>query len=144
MKISIQFLCLLTAASACASSGAAPATAGSTATAPRRDPNVIVQEELADPSLSTLNAYDAIRSLRPRFLSTRGTQNFAAAGIAGSDPESGLPHASIDGVGVVALDELKNLSVRSVIEIRFLDAAAAMQRFGASARSGPVIVVRTM
>jgi hypothetical protein len=147
MPTRITCLCLLTAVAACASSGAAPATAGvaaASAASARRDPNVIMQEELADPSLSSLNAYDAIRALRPRFFSIRGPQNFASAGNTPGDPESGQPHASIDGVGVVALDELKNLAVRSVIEIRFLDAAAAMQRFGASAHAGPVIVVRTM
>jgi hypothetical protein len=146
MPTRIMFLCLLTAVAACASSGAAPATAGpaASATAPaRRDPNIITQEELADPSLISLNAYDAIRTLRPLFLRTRGAQNFGNASPT-DDQESGQPHASIDGVGVVALDDLKRVEVRTVIEIRYLNAAAAMQRFGSSAHAGPVILVRTM
>ena len=146
MPTRIVFLCLLTTVAACASSGAAPASAGpaGSATAPaRRDPDVITREELADPSLTSLNAYDAIRTLRPRFLSTRGVQNFGSASPT-DDQESGQPHASIDGVGVVALDDLKLVSARTVIEIRYLNAPAAMQRFGASAHAGPVIVVRTM
>jgi len=35
------------------------------------------------------------------------------------------------------------MHVASVLDIRFLDAAAAMQRFGGAAREGPVILVRT-
>jgi hypothetical protein len=147
MPTRIMFLCLLTAAAGCASSGAAPASAGPAAPAAataRRDPDVITREELAaDRTLISLNAYDAIRTLRPRFLRTRGAQNFGS-GSPTDDQESGQPHASIDGAGVVPLDDLKNVEVRNVIEIRYLDAAAAMQRFGSSAHAGPVIVVRTM
>jgi hypothetical protein len=146
MPTRIVFLCLLTTAAACASSGAAPATPGpaeaATASA-RRDPDVITREELTDPSLNSLNAYDAIRTLRPRFFSVRGVQNFGS-GSPTDDQESGQPHVSIDGVGVVALDELKRVEARTVIEIRYLNAAAAMQRFGSSAHAGPIIVVRTM
>jgi len=45
---------------------------------------------------------------------------------------------------VVALDELRNILVSSVVDIQFLNSAAAMQRFGGAAHQGPVIVVRLM
>jgi hypothetical protein len=42
-------------------------------------------------------------------------------------------HASINGVAVVPLDELRTMLLAGVVEIRFLSAAAAMQRFGGAA-----------
>jgi len=152
-------LCVLVLAAVfttgCASSGSSGSTASTgsaasaapsaTSGAPRRDPNTITREELADPALSSLDVLEAIRSLRPNFLTSRGTQtiSYTEKAVVG-DPETGKVHASIDNAGVIALDELKRIHVKGVIEIRFLSAAAAMQRFGGSAKQGPVIVVRTM
>jgi len=105
-----------------------------------RDPNVITQAELVDPAVSEMSVYEAIQRLRPNFFSTRGTQTIANQGSG----ESGLVHASIDNAGVVELDQLKRIRSSSVIEIRLLSPAAAMQRFGGSSKSGAVITVRTM
>lgn len=149
MRFRLLFVVLLTAstAAACASSGSAPATSGSApeaAAAASTNPDVITRDELANPSLASLSVYDAIRRLRPRFLSSRGVQNFGSSGSTSNDQESGQPHASIDGAGVVSLDELKGMQAQSAVEIRLLSASSAEQRFGAAAHAGPVIVVRTM
>ena len=54
---------LATALAACASGGGSGG--------PRRDPNLITAEELAE--YTTLSALDVIRRLRPRWLQSRGT-----------------------------------------------------------------------
>ena len=129
---------------ACAHGSAAPAS-GPAPTSAHRDPSVITQEELVDPAVSELTAYEAIQRLRPNFLSTRGTQTIAYQSTNGIvESESGKVHASIDNSGVLDLDQLKRIRASGVIEIRLLSPAAAMQRFGGSAKSGAVIAVRTI
>lgn len=134
---SFRVLLLLAATGACAgrapSSGAAGETRESSV---RRDPNVISMDELSDPALRGQSVLEVVRTLRPNFLVNRGVQSR-------SNPESGRVHASINGVSVVSLDELRPMHVAGVVEIRFLSAAAAMQRFGGAAQQGPVILVRT-
>lgn len=129
-------MCLLLLATAgCA--GRASTGSESTSALARRDRNVITQAELSDPAVSSMTVLEAIRRLRPNFLSTRGVNSQ-------SDAAAGRVHAAIDNNSVVPLEELRNISASHVVEIRYLDAGAAMQRFGGAAREGPVIVVRTM
>ena len=149
MPARIVLSCLLIAAAACATSGTSTATTGSAAATPaaRHDPDVITREDLADASARGLTVYEAIRTLRPMFFSSRGAQSFGSTGAGAptaADPELGRPHASIDYNGVVALDDLKRLQASTAIEIRLLSASSAIQRFGPGAHGGPVIVVRTM
>ena len=126
---------------ACASGGSTASASASSAAAEappvRCNRDIITRSELADPSMSALSVYDAIRSLRPNFLSSRGGQGLVS-------DESGKVLASIDGTAVIPVEELKRLHVRSVVEIRLLNPAAAMQKFGGSAKEGPVILVLTM
>ena len=121
-----------------ATQAAAPAT---------RNRDVITKEELTAPSISGLTVLDAVRSLRPHFLNVRGQNTVPAKKADGSqvvDQESGKVHASIDGNRIVAVEELAGLRAGTVAEVRFLSPAAAMQRFGGTARQGPVILVKTM
>jgi hypothetical protein len=130
---------------ACASGGGSSAATGGTPPAARRDATIITKQDLLDPSVTGLNVYDAIRMLRPNFLATRGTQTIVNDDNRNVvDTEAGMVHASIDDSGVLALENLKRLQAAAVLEIRLLSPAAAMQKFGATARQGPVIVVRTM
>ena len=145
------FLAVVTAtATACASGGAAASAPGTSpgeapSTTARRDASIITQAELLDPALKSLNVYDAIKTLRPNFLSNRGTQTISFEGNNGLvDNESGKVHASIDNSGVLPVEELKRVPVTGVVEVRLLTPAAAMQRFGATAKQGAVIAVRTM
>lgn len=94
-------------------------------------------DELSDPARRADNVLELIRALRPNFLADRGKQSK-------EDLESGKVHASIDGSGVVPLEVLRDIRVSAVVEVRYLNAAAAMQKFGGAAHQGPVIVVRTM
>lgn len=144
-RVSMRLLgtCLaLAACAACASgnTGARPASGMS------RDRNVITQEELADPAVSGRNVLEVVRSLRPQFLTVRGThtlQDTSTARKGMVDPEAGKVHASLDGTKIVSVEELAGINANTVVEIRFLNPAQAMQRFGGAAREGPVILVKT-
>ena len=147
----VSLFALSACATACASGGAVPSATGAppaTATQPstvRREASLITKSELNDPAVRSLNVLEAIRALRPNFLASRGTQTIVNdANRAVTDTESGQVHASIDDSGVLSVDELKRIQAAVVLDIRLLSAAAAMQRFGSTARQGPVIVVRTM
>jgi hypothetical protein len=143
----------LLALGACASRPAAVATGAEAtqASAPTRNRDVITKEELTAPSVASLSVLDAVRSLRPHFLTVRGNNTMPAK--SGTDPiggtqlvdqESGKVHASIDGSKIVPVEELAGIRAGTVVEVRFLSPAAAMQRFGGTSRQGPVILVKTM
>jgi hypothetical protein len=102
-----------------------------------RDRDLISQRELSDPALKAQSVLDVVRSLRPQFLTERGKNSH-------SDDEAGKVHASVDNGRIVPVDELQNIHVATVMEIRYLNIAAAMQRFGGAAREGPVILVRLL
>lgn len=158
MRPSALGVLALLAGSACASNPAASNTTpvaadGATATqasAPTRNRDIISRDELTKPSVVNMTVLDAIKSLRPQFLTVRGLntmpakENNNANGRQIIDQESGKVHASIDGNKVVPLEELAGLRAGSVAEVRFLNPAAAMQKFGGSSRNGPVILVKTM
>ena len=132
---------LLVATSACAGSSATPtpgATTPAQTQAPAtRDRNVISLEELSDPGIRAQSVLDVVRSLRPHFLTERGKNSQ-------SDTEAGKVHASVNGGRILPLEELGNMHANEALEIRYLNPAAAMQKFGGAAREGPVILVRTM
>lgn len=141
---------LLVAATACAS---APASSGSSAggapqapTPANRNRDLISREELADPALRAQSVLDVVKSLRPNFLSVRGTQSVrcTTSTECQTNADAGSVHVSIDNGRILPLDELANIHVNSVIDIQFLSASAAMQKFGGAAREGPVILVRTI
>lgn len=132
---------LLLLATACASQATSTAATNGSTNAPRPgtprpDRNVISLDELSNPSIRAMNAFDVVRSLRPTYLTERGKTSQ-------SNPEAGRVHASIDYNGVIPLTDLRNIPAVGVIEIRYLDVAAAMNRFGGAANEGPVVVVRT-
>lgn len=111
------------------------------APATNRNRDVITKEELQGASTGSQSVYDVVLALRPNFLTVRGLHAIPVAGV---DGESGKVHASIDGNKIVAVDELRGIQASTVAEIRFLNPAAAMQKFGGAAREGPVILVKTM
>ena len=151
-------LCVLLAVAAC--TGRRTASGSSEELAPRpqesarRQRDVITKEELSDPALRSASVLDVVKLLRPHFLNDRGSNSIPYSGAGGSDgekargavadPEAGKVHASVDGGKIGPLEELRSLHVNAIIEIRYLSAAAAMQKFGGAAREGPVILVRTM
>lgn len=138
MNVKILCTCgFLAMASACAAS---TPSSGSSEGARPRNRDLITQEDIsADASLRAQTVLEIVRALRPQFLNDRGTNTMSAQG----DPEAGLVHASVDNGRIVPLSELSGMHGSDVIEIRYLNAGQAMQKFGTAARQGPVIVVVT-
>ncbi len=143
MSMKILSLCVLIAAtSACAARTPVPGASDEGRVATTRNRDLITQQDLdADPTLRAQSVLDVVRTLRPQFLNDRGTNSMQAAGL--SDPEAGKVHVSVDAGRVVPLSDLSTMHANEVIEIRYLNVAQAMQRFGTAARQGPIILVMT-
>lgn len=137
-------LCLLVAiSSGCATGAPVSGSSDERRTSNPRNRDLITQQDLAaDPSLRALSVLEVIRALRPHFLNDHGTNTIQGAGL--SDPEAGKVHVSMDNGRIVPLSELSATHAGQVLEIRYLNAAQAMQKFGTAARQGPVILVTTM
>jgi hypothetical protein len=97
---------------------------------------VISREELQDPAIGGSDAMTAIRQLRPAFFRTRGPVSFKNA-------SAGQVQISQDFGPLQPLAALNNLEVRTLLEVRYLDASEAQARFGINANAGPVIVLLT-
>ena len=87
-------------------------------------------------SVSSGNALEAVRRLRPNFLTVRGTTSIQT-------PDAGSVHVSVDGSPLQTLDALSRLQARDVAEIRYLNPTSATQRFGLASGSGGVILVKS-
>jgi hypothetical protein len=94
---------------------------------------VITSDEIE--SARVENSYDAVLRLRPEFLKRRGAPVL-------QDPSEGLPVVYLDGVRQGGADALQSIPAGVVLEIRYLTAGAASDRFGPYYRGG-VIAVRT-
>jgi len=97
---------------------------------------VISASELAGLSVSSGDALEAVRRLRPRFLATRGAGSVRIAG-------AGTVHISIDGGPLLSLNVLSRMRPAELSEIRHLSASEAAQRFGTASGSGAVLLVKT-
>jgi len=128
---------LLAVGAACAPSTASTTTDVSTA-APRirKNPDVIVEQELRDPTIAGTDALTAIRQLRPAFFRNRGPQSF-------SNATAGQVQISQDYGPLQSVNNLSAVDTRSLVEVRYLNANDAQSRFGINANGGPVIVVLT-
>ena len=97
------------------------------------DPRTIItHEELGDSRVMGASVLEAIRVLRPMYLSDASTMSKGAA----SQTE-----ASINGGPPRPLRDLSGISASSVLDIRYLTVGEAQRRFGVRARMGPVILV---
>ena len=101
----------------------------------RGNSSVITREEILTLGSGDMSALDVVKRLRPMYLAPR-------AALSTTNKEAGRTHASIDGVGVVPIEDLNNVHAASIAEITFLDSGRAMQKFGTRANRGAVIVVR--
>ncbi len=135
--------CLLAlAASACAKNPSSEPGAGAPAPAATRNRDVIARDELQAPGIVGLSVLDAVKSLRPQFLTVRTLGTVYVPGT--TDAEDGQVHASVNGSTVGPLADLATIRASAVKEVRYLSAVAAHEKFGQAAHQGPVIVVTTM
>lgn len=131
------FVVLLVAGAACGQSTSSTSTAATPATTRvRKNPDVISQEELRDPTIAGVDAMTAIRQLRPAFFRNRGPQSFTNA-------TAGQVQVSQDYGPLQPVNQLATVDTRSLVEVRYLNANDAQNRFGINANGGPVIVVLT-
>jgi hypothetical protein len=126
---------LLIAVAACASKQQStdPAATTTPSTSVSREPDLITAQELASPSVSSLDALEAVRRLRPRFLAVRRV---------GTSSTGGQVQVSIDGSALETVNNLSRIRAVEIAEIRYLDALTAAQRFGIASGSGGVILVK--
>ena len=134
---------LLVAATSCSSASTPGATQDPAPSADRvsRTPNIITSEELQDPAVAAQDALTAIRQLRPAYFRTRGPMTMRSGGDPNAAP--GQVQMSQDFGPLHPLSELGSVSVRTLVEVRYLDANESQARFGINANGGPVIVVLT-
>jgi hypothetical protein len=100
----------------------------------KKNPYVITKEELQDPSITSRDALTAIRHLRPNFFSYRGPATY-------NDASAGGTQFSQDYGPLQPLRDLAKMNTFTFVEVRYLDANQAQNRFGINANSGPVIVL---
>jgi hypothetical protein len=105
---------------------------------PRRDRNLISQEELQQSG--TQDLYQAVRKLRPAWLSSRGATSIAPDG-SGVVTKEGALLVYVDGQRRGELDELRAFPFEQAGEIRFLSADQATSRFGMGHPLGAIEVI---
>jgi len=125
---------LIALASACASSQANDNELRVVEPKPKKNPLVISRDELQDPAITSRDALTAIRHLRPNFFVYRGPTTY-------NDPSAGATQFSQDYGPLRPLKELASMNTFTFVEVRYLDANAAQNRFGINANAGPVIVL---
>lgn len=108
----------------CATSGAQSSDGG--------DRNLIASEELRELEGEGLEAWEAIRRLRSRWLRSRGNSSFT------SGPATA--RVFVDGVEHGELNVLRSLSVTDVEEMQYLSAQDATTRFGTGYTGGAILV----
>jgi hypothetical protein len=129
---------LLVLAASCSKPAGSTASSAPSPSSSReaRNPDVISRAELQDPTVAATDAMTAIRQLRPAFFRTRGPQSF-------SNAKAGLTQISQDFGPLQPVDNLKGIDTRSLVEVRYLNAVEAQNRFGINANGGSVILLLT-
>ena len=133
-----RFLVALLALGAACAQSSSTASSGVSSATPRlrKNPDVIVEQELRDPTIAGTDALTAIRQLRPAFFRNRGPQSF-------SNATAGQVQVSQDYGPLQSVSNLSAVDTRSLVEVRYLNANDAQSRFGINANGGPVIVLLT-
>ena len=129
------------AVAACSSTPSPTPGAEPAADRATRNADIISSAELADPVVASQDALTAIRQLRPAYFRTRGPMTLRSGGDPNAAP--GQVQVSQDYGNLHPLSELSAIAVRTLVEVRYLNANDAQARFGINANGGPVIVVLT-
>lgn len=95
--------------------------------------NHITNEELSDPMIQTLTAFEAIQRLRPRWLRSRAS---------GSGGTQTLPVVYLNGSRYGNTSSLQAIDVGDIEEMRFINSRDATTRYGTGVPGG-VIAIET-
>lgn len=120
-------------------------TAPPPAAAQKGDRTRLLPEEIATkPELKTV--YDAIRALRPNFLRVRprgtSTDNSSSPSY-GTGTDRPEPSVFIDEIRYERIDDLKNLPVADLVEVKLLSESETTIRFGPGHPYGALMVTTT-
>ncbi len=108
-----------------------PRPGSDTPTPVRRNEDILYAEEIASARVS--DAYEAILSLRPRFLAARGMTNIHGG--------SGL-RVVVDGLTQPGVDALRSVRADEIVYVRYLSATEATTYWGGGFTT-PVVYVLT-
>jgi hypothetical protein len=98
-----------------------------------RKSDLITAEEIAKSGAN--NAYDAVKTLRPAWLRTRG-----AISTDPDSPTGGGIQVYVDGIHVGSTDELNNVLAERVQEMRLVSASDATTKYGTGHTQGVIEV----
>ena len=124
----------LAAVVACSSNPAPNPVSGAPAETRRED--VITATELNAPGVASQNLLEAVQRLRPNFLVTRGA-------VSVRNKSAGTVHVSYDGGPLMEISTMSSYQPSTILEVRYLTASDATQKFGMSANAGGVILVKS-
>ena len=90
-------------------------------------------------------AYDAVRSLKPRWLTKRETAMGVNADrtVAGAPTASG-PHVYVDERDMGDVEYLRTIPAEQVMEMRYLTANQAGSRYGPTSQPGIVVILKKL
>ncbi len=102
---------------------------------PRKDRDLITRTELVNEDVSAPDLYQAVRHLRPHFLTVlnRGPTDVMSGGAV-------LPVVYIDGMKSGDPDVLKGISTKAVEEVRYLTPNKAVMEYGSGHDGGAILV----
>ena len=109
-------------------------THGNASSAPSASSDIIYRNEIS--KTSALNAYDAVRLLRPRFLAGRGPSTLLRVRESSTSPVVYLDNQRFGDASA-----LYNIPVDGIVEIRYIGATQAQMRWGSDHPSGAILVI---
>jgi hypothetical protein len=141
MEVPMTRIAVVPAAILVALSLAACASTGEGGT--RSSADIITEQEIARATAS--NAYELIRNLRPRWLSTRGQGTLGTVERPGVDgPVTEMATTSImvylDGLRLGSVAALENVSTRDLTFAERLTVGEATRRFGGGHPHGAIVL----
>jgi hypothetical protein len=131
----MRYAPMLLLALAVAVAGCASANGGNGAENPNRRPNLLTQEDIR--GTRHTNLYDAVATLRPNWLRTRGQ-------ISIGDPEAGQVVVYLNNIRAGGADYLRQVSAPEVVSLQYFDEVEASARFGVKQDGGAAIVIHTV
>ena len=106
----------------------APSTPGTERSGANRRSNLITADEIREARV--VNALQAVQSLRPQWLRTRGSTSPGGATVEVYRNETN-----------VGMAQLRNIAANSIVEIRYYGSVEATQRWGMGHENGAIQVI---
>lgn len=128
--LAILLAVVATSIPACSSGGAG---SGEETGGARPQQNMITAEELAE-LRSIHNAYEAVRALRPQWLTPRPSRSV-------TDPAPVVPVVFVDRMLLGELGMMRTVAVAEVLEIRYFDSGESVARFGRQYDKGVIQII---